>query len=418
MRPQALVESGDLRARRSGFKEVRRRARVLVILGTRPEAIKLGPVVSALRARPDKLEVRLCVTGQHREMLEPVLDLFGIVPDHDLQLMTPNQTLSGLTTAVIAGTAAILQAERPDWVVVQGDTTTAFGSSLASFYQGVRVAHVEAGLRTSDKHSPFPEEANRRMVDVLSDLHFAPTERARQNLLREGTEPETVHVTGNTVIDALRHVVARDYDFASGPLSGIPFGRRIVLVTAHRRESFGPGLIAICSALTQLADEFEDIQIVYPVHLNPNVRSPVYDRLADHPRISLIPPLDYASLIQLMSRSTLILTDSGGIQEEAPSLGKPVLVLRAATERPEAVEAGCARIVGTDRGRIVDAARHLLEDAGAYRRMARVANPFGDGHAAERIADLLLRSTKVGHRSTGAQPFVALRATSPGNAAP
>jgi len=395
-----------------------RPARILVILGTRPEGIKLCPVLIALRARPDELEVRVCVTGQHREMLDPVLDLFGIVPDHDLQLMTPNQTLSGLTTAVIAGTTSILQAERPDWVVVQGDTTTAFGASLASFYQGVRVAHVEAGLRTSDKHSPFPEEANRRMVDVLSDLYFAPTERARQNLLREGIEPDAVHVTGNTVIDALRHVVNREYDFASGPLAGIPFERRIVLVTAHRRESFGTGMIAICSALTQLADEVDNIQIVYPVHLNPNVQDPVYERLGRHPRISLIPPLDYASLVHLMNRSTLILTDSGGIQEEAPSLGKPVLVLRATTERPEAVEAGCAQIVGTDRARIVGAARHLLEDAAAYRRMARVENPFGDGFASERIANLLVPSAKSDQRVIRAQPFAVAGATSSSNAAP
>jgi UDP-N-acetylglucosamine 2-epimerase (non-hydrolysing) len=401
-------------SRPSEFREVDRRTRVLVILGTRPEAIKLGPVVTALRARSEAFEVRLCVTGQHREMIEPVLCLFGIVPDHDLELMTPNQTLSGLTAAVIARTASILQAERPDWVVVQGDTTTAFGSSLAAFYQGIPVAHIEAGLRTSDKHIPFPEEANRRMVDTLSDLHLAPTERARQNLLREGTDPATVHVTGNTVIDALRLVIDRDYDFAAGPLAGVPLERRIVLVTAHRRESFGPGLIAICSALTQLADEMDDIQIVYPVHLNPNVRDPVYGRLADHPRITLIPPLDYASLVQLMRRSTLILTDSGGIQEEAPSLGKPVLVLRAATERPEAVEAGCARIVGTDRARIVGAARQLLEDAAAYRRMARVANPFGDGYASERIADLLLRRFAVGQETLLARPFLVPGATRAG----
>jgi len=415
---QTRAEAPDLLTHHARLGEPGRPARILVILGTRPEAIKLGPVVAALRARPEAFEVRVCVTGQHREMLEPVLDLFDIVPDHDLELMTPNQTLSGLTAAVITGTTAILQAERPDWVVVQGDTTTAFGASLASFYQKVRVAHVEAGLRTSDKHSPFPEEANRRMVDVLSDLYLAPTERARENLLREGTPPEAVHVTGNTVIDALRHVVSREYDFASGPLAGIPFERTIVLVTAHRRESFGPGMIDICSALAQLADEVDNIQIVYPVHLNPNVRGPVYERLGRHPRISLIPPLDYSSLVHLMNRSKLILTDSGGIQEEAPSLGKPVLVLRATTERPEAVEAGCAQIVGTDRIRIVSAARHLLEDAAAYRRMARVANPFGDGFASERIANLLLPSATTAHSDKRVQPFVIAGATRSSSAAP
>jgi UDP-N-acetylglucosamine 2-epimerase (non-hydrolysing) len=364
--------------------------RILLVLGTRPEAIKLGPLVNVLRTRGDATEVRVCVTGQHREMLAPVLELFGIVPDHDLRLMTPNQDLAALTAAILQGVARVIEAERPDWVVVQGDTTTAFGAALAAFYRGVRVAHVEAGLRTSDRRCPFPEEANRRIVDGLSDLHFAPTERARQNLLREGTDPATVQVTGNTVIDALSQVLARD-DRADHPaLAEIPAGRRIVLVTAHRRESFGPGMIAICRALRRLADEVRDVQIVYPVHLNPNVRDPVYAELSAHPRISLIPPLDYASLIHLMRRSTLILTDSGGIQEEAPSLGKPVLVLRAATERPEAVEAGCARIVGTDPDVILREARRLLEDAEAYERMARIANPFGDGHASERIALALL----------------------------
>ncbi len=281
------------------------RARVLVVLGTRPEAIKLAPVVHALRERSAELDVKLCVTGQHREMLDPVLRLFGIVPDHDLQLMRPDQTLAGLTSAVIGGVATILASWHADWVVVQGDTTTALGAGLAGFYAGARVAHVEAGLRTVDKHSPFPEEANRRMVDVLSDLHFAPTERARENLLREAADPRTVHVTGNTVIDALRYVAGRDYDFTTGPLSTIPFDRRIVLVTAHRRESFGPGLIAICGAVRQLADEFPDIQIVYPVHLNPNVRRTAHQQLAGHPRISLTPPLEYAALVQLMRLSTL-----------------------------------------------------------------------------------------------------------------
>ena len=364
--------------------------RVLIVLGTRPEAIKLCPVITALQESGDRLDVRVCVTGQHREMLRPVLDLFGIVPDHDLDVMRPDQTLSGLTATVITRTAAVVEAERPDWVVVQGDTTTAFGASLVAFYHGVRVAHVEAGLRTGDMRRPFPEEANRRIVDLLAGACFAPTERARRNLLREGVDPQIVHVTGNTVIDALHYVVRCAYDLGSGPLASVPFDRRIVLVTAHRRESFGPGFVSICRALRRLADEIEGIQIVYPVHLNPNVRDVVHKRLAGHPRITLIPPLDYVSLVQLMSRSTLILTDSGGIQEEAPSLGKPVLVLRAATERPEAVEAGCARVVGTQTARIVGEARRLLEDDTAYQRMARVANPFGDGRASERIARILV----------------------------
>jgi UDP-N-acetylglucosamine 2-epimerase (non-hydrolysing) len=364
--------------------------RILIVLGTRPEAIKLGPLIHVLRAYAGAAAVRVCITGQHREMLAPVLELFDIVPDHDLRLMTPNQDLAWLTGAILQGVTRVIEVEHPDWVVVQGDTTTAFAAGLAAFYRGARVAHVEAGLRTRDKRSPFPEEANRRLVDGLADLHFAPTERAQQNLLREGADPSTVHVTGNTVIDALGHVLARDDGGDHEALAGIPAGRRIVLVTAHRRESFGTGMIQICRALRRLADEVADVQIVYPVHLNPNVRDPVHAQLSAHPRISLIPPLDYASLIRLMRRSTLILTDSGGIQEEAPSLGKPVLVLRAATERPEAVEAGCAMIVGTDTDVIVRQARHLLEDPEAYGRMARVANPFGDGHASERIAQVLL----------------------------
>ncbi|HYV22074.1 MAG TPA: UDP-N-acetylglucosamine 2-epimerase (non-hydrolyzing) [Candidatus Bathyarchaeia archaeon] len=373
--------------------------RVLVVVGTRPEAIKLAPVITALRRVADGFDVKVCVTGQHREMLQPVLDLFGIVPDYDLELMTPNQSLSGMTSAVLTKTTEVLEALRPDWVIVQGDTTTAFGASLAAFYLGSRVAHVEAGLRTGDMHQPFPEEANRRIVDILTNLHFAPTERARRNLLGEGADPATVYVTGNTVIDALQYVLARAYDIAESPLAGIPFARRVVLVTAHRRESFGQGLSAICAALRRLADAYDDVQVVYPVHLNPNVRGPVHQRLGGHPRISLIPPLDYVSLVQLMRRCTLILTDSGGIQEEAPTLGKPVLVLRASTERPEAVEAGCARIVGTDPSVIVEEARRLLDDAEAYEAMARVANPFGDGRASDRIVSLLRSSDLVGRKA-------------------
>jgi len=372
--------------------------RILVVLGTRPEAIKLAPVINALRATPDALSVGVCVTGQHREMLTPILELFGIVPDYQLGLMTPNQKLARLTSAILDEITPVLDAFRPDWVIVQGDTTTALAACLASFYQGVRVAHVEAGLRTNDKRRPFPEEANRRIVDTLSDLHFAPTERARRSLLAEGTNPATVHVTGNTVIDALCQISAREYDVGSGPLAGVPFDRRIVLVTAHRRESFGQGMIAICRALARLVDEVPDVQVVYPVHLNPNVRDPVRERLGGDPRISLLPPLDYQALVHLMRRATLILTDSGGIQEEAPTLGKPVLVLREVTERPEAIEAGCARLVGTDASRIVSEARRLLQDRGAYDRMARVVNPFGDGRASERIV-AVLRSADVAARS-------------------
>ncbi len=361
--------------------------RVLVVIGTRPEAIKLAPVVRAARAAG--FDVQVCVTGQHREMLRPVLELFDIAPDHDLDLMTPGQTLSRLTSAALEGTTGVIEKCKPSWVIVQGDTTTALAAALAAFYRGIPVAHVEAGLRTNDKRQPFPEEANRRMVDDLADLHFPPTERARANLIREGHSGATLRVTGNTGIDALRYAISLDYEIARGPLAAIPRDRRIVLVTAHRRESFGDGIVAICRALERLVGETDDIQVVYPVHLNPNVQDPVRARLSDNERITLLPPLDYMSLIQLMRASTLILTDSGGIQEEAPSLGRPVLVLREVTERPEAVEAGCARLIGTNESRIVREARRLLEDDAAYQRMAHVANPFGDGHASERIVDAL-----------------------------
>jgi len=331
----------------------------------------------------------VCVTGQHREMLRPVLELFDIAPDHDLDLMTPGQTLARLTAAALEGTTSVIEKSNPSWVIVQGDTTTALAAALAAFYRGIPVAHVEAGLRTNDKRQPFPEEANRRMVDDLADRHFPPTERARTNLIREGHSGATLRVTGNTGIDALRYAISLDYEIARGPLAAIPRDRRIVLVTAHRRESFGDGIVAICRALERLVGETDDIQVVYPVHLNPNVQDPVRARLSDNERITLLPPLDYMSLIQLMRASTLILTDSGGIQEEAPSLGRPVLVLREVTERPEAVEAGCARLIGTNESRIVREARRLLEDDAAYQRMAHVANPFGDGHASERIVDAL-----------------------------
>jgi UDP-N-acetylglucosamine 2-epimerase (non-hydrolysing) len=361
--------------------------RALVVIGTRPEAIKLAMVVHTMRAAG--IDVRVCVTGQHREMLRPTLDLFGIAPDYDLDLMTPGQTLSTLTSAALAGTTGVIELAQPSWVVVQGDTTTALAASLAAFYRGVPVAHVEAGLRTNDKRRPFPEEANRRLIDDLSDLYFAPTERARRNLIQERRPPSAVRVTGNTGIDALHHVLSLPSKGAAAVLRGISPHRRIVLVTAHRRESFGPGIAAICRALVRLAADVDDIEIVYPVHLNPNVRDPVHEQLSTRDRITLLPPLDYVSLVHLMRAATLILTDSGGIQEEAPSLGRPVLVLRDVTERPEAIEAGCARLVGTNESRIVREASRLLEDPAAYRRMAHIANPFGDGRSSERIAQTL-----------------------------
>lgn len=367
---------------------------VLVVLGTRPEAIKLAPVVKELRAR--SVPTRVCVTGQHREMLTPLLDFFQIAPDYDLDVMMPDQKLSSLTGSVLAKVESVIADAAPDWVVVQGDTTTAMAASLAAFYRRVHVAHVEAGLRTYDLGRPFPEEANRRIIDIFARLYFAPTARARDNLLAENIDPALVHLTGNTGIDALLDVARMPFDLERSPLVGIDFRRRVVLVTAHRRENFGDALRDICLAIRDLADRFEDLQLVYPVHLNPNVAGPVRGLLGEHPRITLLPPLEYVVLVQLMRRSTLILTDSGGIQEEAPTFGKPVLVLREVTERQEAIEAGCARIVGSDREAIVGTATELLTDPIAYERMARVANPFGDGQASRRIVDLLEGRVRAG----------------------
>jgi UDP-N-acetylglucosamine 2-epimerase (non-hydrolysing) len=361
---------------------------VLVVLGTRPEAIKLAPVITELRRHPD-VTTRVCVTGQHKEMIEPILELFDVRPDIDLALMTPDQRLSLLTASALTRIEEVIASTTPDWVVVQGDTTSAMAATLAAFYQRVPVAHVEAGLRTHDLARPFPEEANRLIADALSAVHFAPTELARQNLLREGTDDSTIHVTGNTVVDALLTVGNLTEHQLGGQLADLPTNQRIVLLTAHRRESFGPGLRDVYYAIREIADILPDVQFIYPVHLNPNVQEPARAILADHPKISLIPPLDYLSLVHLMRRSTLILTDSGGIQEEAPTFGKPVLVLREVTERPEAVQAGCARIVGTDRELIVSTALELLTDRTAYESMAQIANPFGDGHASERIVRVL-----------------------------
>ena len=360
---------------------------VLVVLGTRPEATKLAPVISELRRHPD-VTTRVCVTGQHREMVQPILELFDVRPDINLALMTPDQRLSSLTAAALAGVEDVIDSTVPDWVVVQGDTTSAMAASLAAFYRKVPLAHVEAGLRTHDLGHPFPEEGNRKITDALATLHFPPTELARRNLLREGVDPRSIHVTGNTVIDALLTVAGLPED-AGGPLAGLPTNRRLVLLTAHRRESFGPGLRDVFQAVREIADALPDVHFVYPVHLNPSVQEPARAILGGHERISLIPPLDYVSLVHLIRRATLILTDSGGIQEEAPAFGKPVLVLRGVTERPEAVDAGCARMVGTDRAVIVRAAVELLTDRIAYQRMAHVANPFGDGHASERIVQAL-----------------------------
>jgi UDP-N-acetylglucosamine 2-epimerase (non-hydrolysing) len=370
--------------------------KVLTIFGTRPEAIKMAPVLKALEAHPDRAESRVCVTAQHRQMLDQVLELFDIVPDHDLDLMTEDQTLAQVTASVFTHLEPVLAAERPDWVLVQGDTTTVMAASLLAFYRRINVGHVEAGLRTRDKYRPFPEEINRRVAGVVADLHFAPTTWARDNLLHEGVVPETIYVTGNPVIDALLMVAGRPYHPEAGPLAGLPWERRLILVTAHRRENFGRPLERICAALAEIACRYPgDVHIVYPVHLNPHVQGPVYRLLRDVPNITLLPPLDYLPLVHLMKRCTLVLTDSGGIQEEAPGLGVPVLVLREVTERPEGVEAGTVRLVGTRTEDILRETSRLLDDPAAYQHMAQAVNPYGDGHAAEYIVEALL---KVGRR--------------------
>jgi len=365
---------------------------VLVVCGTRPEGIKLAPVMQALRARPERFTARLCVTGQHRQMLDPILKFFSLTPDFDLELMRPGQTLTDVTAGALTRIKGVLEAVQPDWVIVQGDTTTAFAGALAAFYEKRKIAHVEAGLRTGNRYSPFPEEVNRSLISRLADLHFAPTETARQRLAEEGLT-RGVHVTGNTVIDAL--VEARrlvEHQHASAFEAEFDFldpGRRLVLVTGHRRESFGAPFESICRAIRTLAERFEDAQFVYPVHLNPNVREPVDRLLRGAPRVTLIEPVDYPRLVWLLSKSHLVLTDSGGIQEEAPTFGKPVLVMREVTERPEGIEAGCAMLVGTDEARIVREVSRLLTDERAWARMAQAKNPYGDGTAARQLVSVL-----------------------------
>jgi UDP-N-acetylglucosamine 2-epimerase len=365
----------------------------MVVFGTRPEAIKMAPVVAALRATPG-LQTCVAVTAQHRQMLDQVLELFGIVPDEDLDLMAPGQSLPDLFARILGGMTEVLARQQPDLVLVHGDTSTTLATALAAFYARVPVGHVEAGLRTGNLQAPWPEEANRRLTAPLSALHFAPTAQSRDNLLAEGLPAASVHVTGNTVIDALLSVVARigdDAAVSSALAARFPFldpGKRMVLVTGHRRENFGEGFEQICLALRDLARR-DDVQLVYPVHLNPQVQEPVNRVLAGVGNVFLVPPQDYLPFVYLMTRAHVILTDSGGIQEEAPSLGKPVLVMRDTTERPEAVAAGTVRLVGTDRARITAEVSRLLDDADAHAAMARAHNPYGDGQAAARIAGLV-----------------------------
>lgn len=366
--------------------------KILSVFGTRPEAIKMAPIIKELEKHSGQIQLRICVTAQHREMLDQILSLFDITPDYDLNIMRPNQTLDQMTATILTQLTPIIKVEQPDWLLVQGDTTTVMAASLAAFYLGVKVGHIEAGLRTRDKQHPFPEEINRRIASVVADLHFAPTAHAKDNLLREGIPAEQIVVTGNSVIDALLIVANKPYEPAVGPLAHIPWDKRLLLITAHRRENFGRPLQNICHALKEIALHYcHDIHLVYPVHLNPNIQAPVYLLLADIPNITLLPPLDYLPLVYLMKRAYLILTDSGGIQEEAPSLGKPVLVLRAKTERVEVVKTGAVKLVGTNQTRIVSETIRLLEDVEAYNRMAQVVNPYGDGQTAKRIVTHLLQ---------------------------
>jgi UDP-N-acetylglucosamine 2-epimerase (non-hydrolysing) len=367
--------------------------KILVVIGTRPEAIKMAPVVQEV-SRRSGMDVAVCLTAQHRELLDQAVATFGIRADYDLNVMRPDQTVSGLTSAVLSAMESVLTDAKPDVVLVHGDTTTSFTAALAAFYAKTPVGHVEAGLRTHDRHRPYPEEMNRRLCDALCDYHYAPTPLARDNLIKEGIAQENLLVTGNTVIDALLQIAGQTHTFADPALEQAGRDRRLLLVTAHRRESFGRPLREMCKAMRTLADNNADLEVVYPVHPNPRVRETVDATLAGHERVHLLAPLDYTHFVHLMKKAAVVLTDSGGIQEEAPSLGKPVLVMREVTERPEAIEAGTARLVGTSCARIVAEVQRLLDDPAAYSAMANAVNPYGDGHASERIADHLEQIAK------------------------
>jgi len=369
------------------------RPRVLVVIGTRPEGIKLAPVVEALERRSEQVEVRTALTGQHSELLDHVLEIFDLVPDWDLGIMREGQDLYDVAQGTLSGLRPIFRDYRPDLVVVQGDTASVFFGALAAFFERTRVAHVEAGLRSRDKWKPFPEEILRRLTGVVADLHFAPTAGARANLLAEGVAPESIHVTGNTVVDALHAIARNERPVRDARLrAALDGGARLVLLTAHRRESFGAPLQEAFGAVRELADHYRDVVFLYPVHPNPQVRTAASAVLGGHERILLTEPLDYPDLVAALRRAVLVLTDSGGIQEEAPSFGTPVLVLREVTERPEGIEAGVARLVGTSRRRILEEAHRLLGDETARQRMARAANPYGDGRAGERIADVIVHA--------------------------
>jgi UDP-N-acetylglucosamine 2-epimerase (non-hydrolysing) len=364
--------------------------KVAVIFGTRPEAVKMAPVIMELKKRPE-IDTRIFVTGQHREMLDQVNELFDIIPDRDLNLMKSNQTLTHITTAALEGLEKVFEEDKPDLVLVQGDTTTSFTAALAAFYQKIAVGHIEAGLRTDNKYDPFPEEMNRRLITVLGDLNFAPTPLSVDNLRKNGIDDANIFMTGNTVIDALLYIAERSDQMMPGEVRmKLQEDKRMLLVEAHRRENLGKPMEQICRALRRIIDEFPDTQIVFPVHRNPKVRETVFSMLQGHERITLLEPVDYPLLVGLMKKCFMVLTDSGGIQEEAPSLGKPVLVMRRTTERPEGVDAGTAKLVGVDEDVVYREARNLLKNQDEYNRMARSVNPYGDGQAARRTVEAIL----------------------------
>lgn len=367
-----------------------KKIKIMSVFGTRPEAIKMSPLVKELE-KYDEIESIVCVTAQHREMLDQVLEIFDIKPDYDLDIMQKKQTLSSITAKAITGLDDVLDKEKPDMILVHGDTSTTFCGALTAFYHQVKVGHVEAGLRTYDKYQPFPEEVNRCLTSVLTDLHFAPTPLAKENLLRENVTSEGIYVTGNTVIDALSHTIDKDYKFNLDELNHIDFdNKRVIVMTAHRRENLGEPLEDICKGVKKILDEFDDVEIVYPVHKNPAVVNTVHSILGDIDRVHLIEPVDLSDMHNMMSRCYMVFTDSGGLQEEVPSMGKPVLVLRNVTERPEGVVAGTLKLVGTDSNRIYTYAKELLNNTEAYAKMSNAKNPFGDGMASRRIVENIL----------------------------
>jgi len=365
--------------------------KIITIFGTRPEAIKMAPLVKELERR-EEIESKVCVTAQHREMLDQVLELFDITPDFDLNIMKSKQTLTGITNRVLEGLEEVFDIEKPDMILVHGDTTTTFAGALAAFYKQIKVGHVEAGLRTFNKYFPFPEEMNRKLTGSLADLHFAPTKGSKNNLLREGVNENDIYITGNTVIDAMQHTVDEDYIFENDELNKIDFeNKKIIMITAHRRENWGEGIENICEALNRIVEENKDVELVYLVHLNPVVKDVVFEKLGNKERVHLLSPLDTKETHNLMNRSFMVMTDSGGLQEEAPHLGKPVLVLRDVTERPEAVEAGTVKLVGTDVAKIVEEANELINNIDAYNKMSKSINPYGDGLASKRIVNAILK---------------------------